>query len=116
MQDFNDEEMAVEWFLDLKECDIGTAASIFEKMSESFQEHCIPWENITGFASDYASLMKGVNNSVLTELKEKQPNIIYNVGCPCHLIHTVINKAAKMLAVDIKETVTRVYVTPFERC
>ncbi|KAH3844597.1 hypothetical protein DPMN_086856 [Dreissena polymorpha] len=47
----------------------------------------IPWENVVGYSSDNAAVMIGNNNSVLSRIRGKVPNVV-NIGCLCHIMST----------------------------
>ena len=59
-----------------------------------------PWSNVIGYASDTASVMVGVRNSVLSRLRSKQPKL-FSLGCLCHLAALCASAALKKLPVSI---------------
>ena len=56
-------------FFDFKELVEADAATIFKSVEEIFDQNGIPWENLIGFGSDGAPVMRGKKNSVLQRLK-----------------------------------------------
>lgn len=58
--------------------------------------------NVIGYASDTASIMVGVHNSVLSHIKLKQPNV-FSLGCLCHLVALCAVAALKKLHVSIDD-------------
>ena len=63
---------------------------------------------IIGYASDSASVMVGIRNSVLSRVRSKQPNI-FNLGCLCHLAALCAAGALKKLPVSIDELLMYIY-------
>ena len=64
----------------------GTAAVIFEKIEEVFEQHKLPWENCTSLSVDNTNTMIGKHNSIASRFLEKNENC-FIAGCPCHLAH-----------------------------
>jgi hypothetical protein len=52
--------------------------------------------------------MIGKNNSVLSRVKEANPNV-YDLGCVCHLANICVQKAVKTLPLPIDELLVEVY-------
>lgn len=65
-------------------CNVATAETLFNALEQELVKRAIPWSNVTGYASDSASVMVGKRNSVLSRLLEKQPKL-YSLACVCHL-------------------------------
>lgn len=72
--------------------DSATAATIFTKMDEVFQQNNLEWSNCIGVSVDNTSVNLGKNNSILTRVKERNP-ASYFMGCPCHILHNTCMKA-----------------------
>lgn len=74
--------------------------------------HCsdrnIPWSNCIGFSSDNCSVMIGKKNSVLSRVKEANPDV-YDLGCVCHLANICTQKAVKTLPLPVDELLVEVY-------
>ena len=68
-------------FLAVPVCNSATAQSLFDALEAELSSRSIPWKNTVGFASDSASVMVGVRNSVLSRVWKKQGNL----ACVCHL-------------------------------
>ena len=49
-------------------CNIATAQVLFDDLVHEFESNGIPWSNVICFASDTASVMVGVRNSVLSRV------------------------------------------------
>ena len=63
---------AVTRFLAMPVCNISTAEALFNAIEHELESNNIPWETVIGYASDTASVMVGVHNSVLSRLKPTQ--------------------------------------------
>ena len=73
-------KQAVTRFLSMLICNIATAELLFLAIEKEFELHGIPWNNLTGYASDSASVMVGKYNSVLSRLHNKQSKL-FSLGC-----------------------------------
>ena len=60
--------------------------------------------NMVAFASDNCSVMKGCHNSVLSRIKEVQPNVL-DIRCICHLA----NLCCVQLPLPVKELLIDVF-------
>ena len=89
-------------FLDMPVCNIGTAATLFERINASLEERSVPWANVVAFESDTTNVMVGKHNSVLLRVKEKQPHV-YSQGCVCHLANLALLAGVKALPVDVDD-------------
>ncbi|KAJ8041073.1 hypothetical protein HOLleu_11785 [Holothuria leucospilota] len=85
-----------------------TGENIFKLLDKELSDRKIPWENCVAFSADNASVMLGRHKGVAASIKQKNPDC-YIVGCPCHMIHTNAEKAAKLLPVTIDEFLIDVY-------
>ena len=89
-------------------CNIATAEKMFEALDKVMEGHEIPWENVVGYASDTANVMVGVNNSVLSHIRDKQPKV-FSLGCLCHLANLCSVAALKTLPVSIDSLLIDVF-------
>ena len=103
-----DMQSVVTRFLDMPIVNIGTACNLFDAIDKCFSLHKIPWENVIGFMSDNCSVMKGRNNSVVSRIRDKQPNLI-DIGCICHLANLCCVAGVKELPVPIDEIVVDIF-------
>ena len=85
-------------FLAMPVCNIATAEKMFEALNEVMEENVIPWENVVGYASDTANVMVGARNSVLSCIRDKQPQV-FSLGCLCHLANLCSAAALKSLPI-----------------
>ena len=83
-------------------------------LSFIFRDREIPWKNVIGYGSDNASVMVGKNNSVLSRIREVQPNV-YDLGCICHLANTCVQYGLKKLSLPVEELLIDVYYHFFHR-
>ena len=95
-------------FIDMPVVNIGTAANLFAALEKSLSNKNIHWKNVFGFISDNCSVMKGKNSSVLSHLKEKQPNIM-DIGCICHLANLCCAAAVKTIPLPVEELILDIY-------
>ena len=66
----------------------------------------IPWDHWIAFDVDNTNSNIGAKNSIKSRVTQLNPSI-YFVGCPCHIIHNVAQKAAEafgdLSGIDIEE-------------
>ena len=84
-------------------CNTSTAEALFDALEKELAAKAIPWSNLVGYASDTASVMVGVHNSVLSRVRSKQPKVFSFSGCVCHLAALCAAAALKKLPVSIDE-------------
>ena len=89
-------------FLDMPVCNIGTAEKLFEAINKALNEKNIPWSNVIGFESDTTNVMMGKHNSVLSRIKQKQPDV-FSQGCVCHLSNLCLLAGVKLLPIDVDD-------------
>jgi len=70
----------------------GGADSLFSILEDALMEDGIEWGKVVGYASDGENLMQGANNSFLTRMKAKVPDL-YILKCYCHSFHLVASHA-----------------------
>ena len=75
---------------------------VFECLAHEIESRSIPWSNVVGYASDTASVVVGVHNSVLSRIRCKQTKI-FSLGCLCHLAALFAAAALKKLPVSIDD-------------
>ena len=89
-------------FLDMPVCNIGTAEKLFEAIDTALNVRNIPWSNVVGFESDTTNVMIGKHNSILSRIKQRQPNV-FSQGCVCHLSNLCLLAGVKALPIDIDD-------------
>jgi hypothetical protein len=89
-------------FLDMPICNIGTAEKLFEALDKALNERKIPWSNVIGFESDTTNVMVGKHNSILSRIKQKQPDV-FSQGCVCHLSNLCLLAGVKALPIDVDD-------------
>lgn len=65
-------------------------------------------KNIIAYCGDNANVNFGSNQSVYTELKKNNPELI-DIGCCCHVLHNAIKKASTCLKYDLEILVLKIY-------
>ena len=101
-------QQTVTRFLAMPVCNVSAAEALFDAMSNELESRNIPWRNVLGYASDTASVMVGVRNSVLSRIQQKQPNV-FSLGCLCHLAALCAVAALKKLPVSLDELLIDIY-------
>ena len=79
-------------FLDMCMSSDATAKGIFSKMQEVQDRYELPWNNCVGISLDNTSVNMGRHNSIRTRVTRVNP-AVYILGCPCHIVHNIENKA-----------------------
>ena len=79
-------------FLGLQEVPEANASNLFECLDFHITQASLSYEKLIGWNSDGASVMLGRRNSVVSRLKEKQPNL-YVMHCICHVSHLIVSDA-----------------------
>ncbi|XP_028296540.1 uncharacterized protein LOC114458355 [Gouania willdenowi] len=100
-------------FMEMPTCNVGNAENLYEKLSEALRKRGIPWENLTAFNSDNASVMKGRHNSVLSRLKISQPHV-QDLGCICHLVQLATGCGITAAQVPVEGILVEIY-THFDK-
>ena len=72
--------------------DAGKAKSIFDKTNDVLIREGIPWDNCIAFGDHNTNSNIGAKNSIKSRVLEVNASV-YFVGCPCHIIHNVAQKA-----------------------
>ena len=81
----------------------GTHDALYKSVVKFFEENNIPYRrNMVGFASDGASVMFSVNNSVATKFKEDIQHI-FTIKCICHSLARAVSYAVQELPHEIGE-------------
>jgi len=71
-----------------------TAESIFTAMDDALFSRDILWHQCIGLSMDNASVNMGKHNSIKSRVTHLEKSI-YVMGCPCHIIHNVGQKASQ---------------------
>ena len=64
--------------------------------------------NLIAFSSDNCSVMKGRHNSVLSRIRNVQPEVL-DIGCICHLANLCCVYSVKQLPMPVEELLIDVY-------
>ena len=81
---------------------------MFSILEDALMEDGIEWGKVVGYASDGENLMQGANNSFLTRMKAKVPDL-YILKCYCHSFHLVASHACQTLSKTAEQLIHDVY-------
>lgn len=85
-----------------------SAQGLHASIVNYFNANSVPYKaRMKGFASDNASVMVGVNNSVASRFKEEIPDL-FTVGCTCHSLALCALAAGKQIPGVIEDLLHRV--------
>lgn len=82
--------------------------NIAESIKIKIEQNSLNMKNVSSFCADNAAVNFGKNQSVFTELKKINSNII-PVGCNSHILHNTCKKATNQLKIDIDSIVMKIY-------
>lgn len=85
-----------------------TGENLYNVIKLYLENHNIPLENVIGFASDGASNLTGIHNSVVSRLMTEAPGITV-LKCVCHSAHLCSSQAAKILPRRCEDLLRNVY-------
>ena len=86
----------------------GGADSLFSILEDALMEDGIECGKVVGYASDGENVMQGANNSFLTRMKAKVPNL-YILKCYCHSFHLVASHVCQTLSKTAEQLIHDVY-------
>ena len=95
-------------FLGIPNCNIATGENLFNNLNQIFIDREIPWTNCIAYSSDNANVMIGQDNSVLSRVRQANPNV-YDLGCVCHLANLCTKDGIKALSLPVEELLIDVY-------
>lgn len=95
-------------FLDMPVCNTGTGEKLFNLIDESLKSRNIPWSNVVAFESDTTNVMIGRHNSVLSRVKDVQPEV-FSQGCVCHLANLCLLAGVQTLPIDVDDFFVDLY-------
>eukprot|EP00117_Sycon_ciliatum_P026152 scpid25582/ scgid21532/ Zinc finger MYM-type protein 6; Zinc finger protein 258 len=97
---FNSDEGCVRTYsLGLRPVDQANAESIFGVISSMLEDGGLSWDNVIGYCSDGANVMRGSRNSVMTRILARQPHA-YTLHCVCHVAQLCAQAACDALLPD----------------
>ena len=79
--------------------DQANAESIFGVISSMLEDGGLSWDNVIGYCSDGANVMRGSRNSVMTRILARQPHA-YTRHCVCHVAQLCAQAACDALLPD----------------
>jgi hypothetical protein len=80
-------------YLDMPVLSACNAAAITESVKNTLSLHDIPLKKLVGIGTDNASVMVGVNNGVVAQLRKHVPNLVL-VHCLCHSLQLAVSAAS----------------------
>ena len=106
---YNDETSKVESrFLGLIEVPQANAETLFQSLTNHFEQFNVPFTNIIGYAADGANTMMGCNSSVKTRMEAANPSI-FVMRCTCHSAHLAASYACATLPNETEGFVREVF-------
>ena len=86
-----------------------TAELLFNSIDKHFQESItLLYDNLVGLGRVGANVMLGGWNSVMSQLRCKQPALVA-LHCHCHIAALIANEACKVLPDELEELTTDVW-------
>ena len=96
-------------FFSLESVERATAELLFNAIDKHFQESTtLLYGNLVGLGTDGANVMLGARNSVMSQLRCKQPALVA-LHCHCHIAALIANEACKVLPDELKDLTTDVW-------
>ena len=95
-------------FLDFPVLTSGTASGIFEAAENVVTTNNIHWLNVVGFASDNCNTLIGSKESVLTRLRDKNPNV-FSIRCFCHPASLCAKDGVKALQFKVDDLLVDIF-------
>lgn len=84
------------------------AKRLFEVLIKSFEENCVPLNNIVGFGSDGCNTMMGCNNSVSSRFRQLCLGITI-IKCVCHSLHLCSSEGCIELPSECEKLTRNIY-------
>lgn len=84
------------------------SVDISSALIKELNKHKIHLRDATAFSADNASVNFGKHQSVFTELKKFNENML-PMGCVCHILHNCLKKAASLLKFDLELIVIKCF-------
>ena len=66
------------------------------------------FDEVTAFSADNTNVNYGIQNSVFTNLKNKQKDLLQG-NCHAHIVHNTVKHVVDQLTVDVENVVLKVY-------
>ena len=94
--------------LDFMENADESAAGIVALIEQSLEKCGLSFDQVTAFSADNTNVNYGIHNSVFTNLKKKQKDLLQG-NCHAHIVHNTVKHALDQLTVDVENVVLKVY-------
>jgi len=85
-----------------------SAAGIVALLEQSLEKFGLSLNQVTAFSADNTNVNYGIHNSVFTNLKKKQKDLLQG-NCHAHILHNTVKHALDKLTVDVENVVLKVY-------
>ena len=90
--------------LDLPPLTGETAEQLFNLLCNELKANDLDLSKCVGFAADTTNVMFGSHNSIVSRLRERNPNLIL-VKCVCHSISLAVSRSTKLLPKQLEQVV-----------
>lgn len=94
--------------LDFMENADESAAGIIDAIQQSLDKFALSLDQVTAYSADNASVNYGIHNSVFTNLKKRQKDLLQG-NCHAHITHNTVKHAIDQLTVDVENVVLKIY-------
>ncbi|KAK1874558.1 Pre-mRNA-splicing factor CLF1 [Dissostichus eleginoides] len=108
VQYFTPESGVTNKMLDFIENPDESAAGIVALLEQSLEKFGLSMDQVTAFSADNTNVNYGIHNSVFTNLKRKQNDLLRG-NCHAHIVHNTVKHALDKLTVDVENVVLKVY-------
>ena len=95
-------------FFGLYEVPHANAANLFQCLDSQISLDDLGYDKLIGWNSDGASVMLGSRNSVVSRLKQKQPNL-YVLHCICHVSHLIVGDSVKCIPSYVIDLIEKLF-------
>ncbi|KAL0153821.1 hypothetical protein M9458_050937 [Cirrhinus mrigala] len=85
-----------------------SAAGIIGFIEQSLDKFGLSLSQVTAYSADNTNVNYGIHNSVFTNLKKKQKDLLQG-NCHAHIVHNTVKHALDQLTVDVENVVLKVY-------
>lgn len=108
VQFFQPETGVTNKMLDFIENADESAAGIIDSIQQSLDKFGLSLDQVTAYSADNTNVNYGIHNSVFTNLKKKQKDLLQG-NCHAHIMHNTVKHALDQLTVDVENIVLKVY-------
>ena len=98
--------------LDLPDINVGSdAQTMFITINNAIKSTKLSWDYCMTYSSDNITSLVEKSNSLLTKIKNAKQfeQCIFDVRCPCYLVHLCAEKGEKELSFNIEDMIIDIY-------